>query len=209
MSSWLRTTLARLPSKHSKRRTIAERVADYLAQHQHDFGAPGSGTCPVCGHHGCFGRMSSDPDRWYCFSAGHEAVCGADGKPVGRRGNKGFLGDVLDLHAYAAGRSRSDQLRANRPAPSTSSRTAQSPEPEWSQHELHELYQERLAVRILDGGVPEPVACVLARADALKAAALRDWPAAENSHRSFSTCRVAGYASSSPAQRPVTQEQLP
>jgi hypothetical protein len=119
------------------------------------------------------------------------------------------MGDVLDLHAFAAGCSRLDQLRAGSPAPQASRRSTPAPEPEWSPQDLHDLYQERLAVRILDGGVTEPVACVLARADAMKAAGLKEWPAAENLDRSFSTRRVAGYASSSPAQRPVTQEQLP
>lgn len=179
MGTWLQGVLASSPPKRSKRHSTAERVAEYLAIHQADFGPPGAGTCPVCGHGGCFGRNHTDPLRWYCFSAGHGAVLGADGKPVGRKGSKGFMGDVLDIHAFAAGNGRLDHLREGSRARVASRSTTPKSGPLWSREDLHELFEERFAIRTLDGQIPEPVARALARMDALKIARLSEWPGQE------------------------------
>jgi replicative DNA helicase len=76
---------------------------------------PGSSTCPVCCHNGCWGSLASDPRRWACHSTGH-----IDG--VGVRGEACYHGDQLDIDAHAAGRSRVEHLRAEgflapRPSP--------------------------------------------------------------------------------------------
>lgn len=65
------------------------------------------GTCPLCGHHGCFGLFPADSRRWFCFSDRHDADSGR----VGVRGTRGWHGDVLDLHAHARGCSRVELLR--------------------------------------------------------------------------------------------------
>lgn len=85
---------------------LREAVEDYRRAHPLD--APRSGgTCPTCKHNGCFGLMAGDPLRWYCFSDAHERDSGG----VGVRGARGWHGDILDLHAAAAGCSRADLLR--------------------------------------------------------------------------------------------------
>ena len=113
MANRLKTLLAR-PLRDG--RSIRDAVERYRQVHADGFGPPGRGTCPVCKHRGCFGRMglvagSARGQLWYCFSASHGAVQGADGKPVGRQGSKGYFGDVLDLHAFQAGRTRIQHLR--------------------------------------------------------------------------------------------------
>ncbi|MBI5545839.1 MAG: hypothetical protein HY901_18270, partial [Deltaproteobacteria bacterium] len=65
------------------------------------------GTCPACGHHGCFGTLPDSPGRWSCFSAGHPDTCG-----IRAPSGSCFLGDALDLAAFAAARTPADHLRA-------------------------------------------------------------------------------------------------
>ncbi len=87
-------------------RDVREAILGYRQGHPLD--APRSGgTCPLCGHHGCFGRMPTDPGRWACFSSSHEVDSGG----VGLQGARCWHGDVVDLHAHVAGCSRVELLR--------------------------------------------------------------------------------------------------
>ncbi len=78
-------------------------VAEYNRVHSGDWPKSG-GTCPGCGHDGCFGTLADDPNRWCCFSASHAEP--------GLRGDGCFHGDALDLDAHAAGRTRAELLIA-------------------------------------------------------------------------------------------------
>ena len=82
--------------------TIADAVRKYNADHARTF-PTGRGSCPICGHNGCFGQLKDDPTKWSCFSANH-----AGG---GRRGAGCFVGDVLDIDAHLAGLQPIDVLR--------------------------------------------------------------------------------------------------
>lgn len=92
--------------------TLRDAVVAYNHDNPRDWGRPGTGTCPVCGHHACFGKLPDTPQRWHCFSANHDKVVGRDGKPVGLRGSAGWHGDALDIYALTAGLSRVEHLRA-------------------------------------------------------------------------------------------------
>lgn len=85
---------------------VHEAVLAYRRAHPLDIPRSG-GECPACGHRDCFGRMPTDQDRWACFSSSHEADSGG----VGLQGARCWHGDVLDLHAHAAGCSRVELLR--------------------------------------------------------------------------------------------------
>lgn len=94
-----RSDLAIKPQK----KTFEEARDQYQADHK--LNAPRSGgTCPICLHAGCFGKMAGQDGRWACFSANHG--------DVGVRGNGCFHGDVLDLHAHAKRRTAAEHLRA-------------------------------------------------------------------------------------------------
>ncbi len=85
----------------------------YNADHARDWGPPGRGTCPICGHRDCFGRAGgrlANSGDWACFSANHGNV----GRKVRtERGNAACMaGDALDVDAHAAGRTRVEHLRA-------------------------------------------------------------------------------------------------
>lgn len=54
-----------------------------------------SDTCPICGHHECFGVLPKDRQRWFCWSSNHAEV--------GVRSPKGWHGDALDLYAHENG----------------------------------------------------------------------------------------------------------
>lgn len=89
---------------------LAEAVARWNADHAQDWGRPGGGDCPACGHHGCFGRLPAIPEKWCCFSSNHAA----DSRGVGRESAQGrWFGDALDLEAHVSGRKRADVLRAD------------------------------------------------------------------------------------------------
>ncbi|MBL8693175.1 MAG: hypothetical protein JNJ88_03685 [Planctomycetes bacterium] len=68
--------------------------------------------CPACGHRDSFHRTPEDHQRWFCFSTNH----GADAPGCGTASASGFVGSVLDLDAFAAGRpgprGRVEHLRA-------------------------------------------------------------------------------------------------
>jgi len=164
VAEWLKHNL--IARRRASKRAATVKVQEYRGANRKDFGRPGVGTCPVCGHHGCFGRSGRDASRWYCFSGGHAEVLGVDGRPVGRKGKKGYTGDVLDLDAFAARKTRPQLLRPTHSFRRVTSVAASRPQqPEWSAADLEEVFQERLAVRIVDGCLPEPIARVLARAD--------------------------------------------
>jgi putative DNA primase/helicase len=62
-----------------------------------------SGTCPACGHKGCFGTVpETGGQRWSCFSDSH-VDCGKEGDGC-------WSGDQLDLDAYAEKLTRFDLL---------------------------------------------------------------------------------------------------
>lgn len=84
--------VARTTTKTSST-TFAEAAAQWNADHPGDWPAS-SGECPICGHEGCFGRIP-ETDKWACFSA-------ADDEPeYGRQGEGCWMGDALDLEAFA------------------------------------------------------------------------------------------------------------
>jgi hypothetical protein len=62
------------------------------------------GTCPICEHHGCFGRLKDSPTHWYCFSQNH--LEGGRPAPSG-----GYYGDQLDIDAHELGLTRTQLLR--------------------------------------------------------------------------------------------------
>lgn len=87
--------------------SMKEAVGAYRREHRlHDIPRNG-GRCPLCRHSGCFGLLDGDEDRWFCFSENHE--CDSNG--AGVAGEKGWHGDVLDLHAAANGLSRRELLQ--------------------------------------------------------------------------------------------------
>lgn len=83
---------------------FGEAVAQWNAEHPVDWPRSG-GSCPACGHNGCFGVFPDTPGRWACFSANHAGV--------GLRGAGCWHGDALDLEAHARGVSRADVLRTD------------------------------------------------------------------------------------------------
>ena len=64
----------------------------------------GGGTCPACGHNGCFG--SRDGSRWSCWSSGHP------GPGIPSSDGLFHHGDALDLDAWLSGRTPAEHLRA-------------------------------------------------------------------------------------------------
>lgn len=80
-------------------------ATSYNAAHARDWGRPGLGQCPACGHKGCFGRAKDSETRWSCFSTNHVDGCGT-------RGESATTGDALDIDAFLAGVSPVEHLRA-------------------------------------------------------------------------------------------------
>jgi hypothetical protein len=79
-------------------------VDAYNGDHQEQW-SKDSGTCPACGHNGCFGTVpDTGGERWSCFSNSHDG-CGIAGD------NGCWHGDQLDLDAHAAGLKRHELLR--------------------------------------------------------------------------------------------------
>lgn len=72
-------------------------------QHMADEWPRASGTCPVCGHHKCFGYLPENPTRWVCFSANHTKGVGIEKEEV-------HVGDVLDIVSHQIGKSRLETL---------------------------------------------------------------------------------------------------
>lgn len=104
---WFTSYLVR---PESKQRTTAgsadlqAAVDAYNRDHGRAWGRAG-GTCPICGHHGCFGNAGGklrDSGRWACFSANHGDV------GIGRTGH--VHGDALDVDAYQNHRTRVEHL---------------------------------------------------------------------------------------------------
>jgi hypothetical protein len=77
-------------------------VIQYNRDHARQYPRSG-GTCPACGHSGCFGTAPGGGARWSCFSAHHSEV--------GVEGSGCFTGDALDLAALEARKSRRELLR--------------------------------------------------------------------------------------------------
>lgn len=75
------------------------KVAAFNDAHPIDFTTK---TCPICGHHDCFGPLKDNPRRWSCFSASHERG--------GVRGEGIWHGDAVDLAAAEAGMSVTEFL---------------------------------------------------------------------------------------------------
>lgn len=81
-------------------------VDRFNADHRRTWGRAGGGTCPICGHHKCFGEARgklAGTGRWACFSANHGNIGVKLGACV--------HGDALDVDAIQAGRNRVDHLR--------------------------------------------------------------------------------------------------
>lgn len=80
-------------------------IARYNAEHPLDLPPSGSGTCPICGHNDCWGKLKHDTTgKWSCFSAGHDAG--------GTQGNDMWWGDALDIAAHQKGVHPFSLLRA-------------------------------------------------------------------------------------------------
>jgi hypothetical protein len=88
---------------------FAEAAARWNMDHSKDWGPPGSGECPACGHRGCFGRLAALPDRWACFSKSHER----DARRCGRWTGAVWMGDALDLEALKRKVTRAELLRSD------------------------------------------------------------------------------------------------
>lgn len=86
-------------------RDVREAVERWNADHPGDWPRSG-GTCPACHHNGCFGAREGGLARWACFSSNH----GRDSNGCGRKGQRCWTGDALDLAANARGVSRSRVL---------------------------------------------------------------------------------------------------
>src|SRR5690606_2976696 len=74
---------------------FAEAVRRWNDAHPVDYQTPDR-ECPACGHRGCFGPVPEAPERWYCFSASHDADSGGCGNETD---GGGWSGDALDLEA--------------------------------------------------------------------------------------------------------------
>jgi putative DNA primase/helicase len=59
------------------------------------------GTCPVCGHNGCF-RALPGGGKWFCFSSGHAGA--------GRYTGRGWMGDVIDIDCHTSGKTERELL---------------------------------------------------------------------------------------------------
>lgn len=73
---------------------LAAAAAKYNAEHKLEYPTGGSGTCPICGHHGCWGQSVRGPGYWSCFSASHQEG--------GVRAGDVWTGDALDIEAHKA-----------------------------------------------------------------------------------------------------------
>jgi hypothetical protein len=82
---------------------IDEAVRRWNGDHGREF-PRNSAPCPVCQANASFGRLPRSPDRWACHSTKHPDDVGISGKDC-------MHGDVLDLEAFARGRSRVQVLR--------------------------------------------------------------------------------------------------
>lgn len=103
--AWLRPYL-KAPRPVAASADLCAAVARYNADHRQDWARFG-GTCPICGHHNCFGDARgklANSGRWACFSANHGNI-GVSLKACRH-------GDALDVDAFKAGRNRVDHLRA-------------------------------------------------------------------------------------------------
>jgi hypothetical protein len=113
-------------------REYREAVRRWNDDHTQDWGAPGHGECPACGHRGCFGRLPERPEKWTCFSTGPEGHGARTKGRCGREGKAGhWFGDALDLEAYRRGATRRQVLIDERYLASRSrlSRSRSSVEP--------------------------------------------------------------------------------
>lgn len=77
-------------------------VDEYNRQNRKEY-PRSAGTCPICKHNKCFGRLL-DSDRWCCFSASHEGY--------GVQSEKCWTGDALDIDAADVGVERHQLLKA-------------------------------------------------------------------------------------------------
>jgi P4 family phage/plasmid primase-like protien len=89
-----------------------EAALRWCRDHPLDYPSPGSGTCPICNHNDCFGRLKDDHERWACFSAGHGDAAGVW---LGQHGQGCWFGSSLDLQAHKRGCKPSDVLRDDNP----------------------------------------------------------------------------------------------
>lgn len=101
--AYMPPTRPQVPRTHRSGATVADAVAAYNRDHTLELPRPGSSTCPMCGHHGCFGRLASNEGRWACMSASH-----SEG---GIQGEGCWHGDMLDLDAHSARLGRVELLR--------------------------------------------------------------------------------------------------
>ena len=132
------------------------------------FGRGGSRPCPACCEEGgcpCFGGIEGD-GRWFCFNTDHPAGCGT-------KRDDGYLGNVLDLDAYAAHRTTQEHLiatgywtptpaREEPPPPGDEhapAGTDESPEPgardeqNWADGHLTDLGNSRRLVELARGNL--------------------------------------------------------
>lgn len=151
--AWLRPYLAPPAPRRVASEDVRVAVAAFNQQHGRDWGAAGSGTCPICGHRACFGEARGKltrSGRWACFSANHGNIGVKLGACV--------HGDALDIEAFQAGRSRIDHLRALGflKAPDGKRRLTRADVVRALGHEPDEseieFLEERAGIRTFDGG---------------------------------------------------------
>jgi hypothetical protein len=108
--NWFTSYLVRPEAKQRTTTGTADlqAAADaYNRDHSRAWGSAGTGTCPICAHHGCFGEARgklAGTGRWACFSANHGNI--------GRKLRACFYGDALDVDAYQHNRTRIEHLKA-------------------------------------------------------------------------------------------------
>ena len=99
------------PSQGRAGADFAEAVRQWNADHGRDWGSPGTGECPACGHRDCFGRLPEIPEKWCCFSSNHQADSGGCGHQTA---DGHWIGDALDLEAHRRNVSRYQRSHAAR-----------------------------------------------------------------------------------------------
>lgn len=150
--AWLRPYM-RTPARVVGSVDLQSAVDRYNADHRRTWGAAGSGDCPICGHHKCFGEARgklAGTGRWACFSANHGNIGVKLGACV--------HGDALDVDASQAGRNRVDHLRTlgyltaiEKPRRLTFADVVRALGHDPDENE-REFLEERAGIRCFDGG---------------------------------------------------------
>jgi hypothetical protein len=112
VGDWLDLPRPQSPAREERKASTAsadlsQAVAAYNEDNRREY--PRAGECPVCGSETSFKQHPENPAKWVCFSTRGHNGCGT---LVTSSGDPHYIGDALDLDAYAAGRKRTEHLRA-------------------------------------------------------------------------------------------------